>query len=393
MQITRGTSSNANLADLSVKANGEDVPLSPAFGADILNYTANVGSGVSEVTVTPAVSAPSAAFTVNGKTPAAGQTGVNITLNGAGQTTPIFVKVTAQDGTTVKIYTLNIARAASPIPTPTPTPTPAPQNNSDGSSHSTPAPSLPSSLTNSPTSTTVDLSGATFPAGVTGVSLAVTPEAANGDPSVPGNAGLPADPQGAAVYHLVISQTNLNLIGSPFVYNIKLLDQNGNPISSFNGTVTVKVAIPTGIHGTPHIFRYEDSTGTFTDLGATVENGFLVFQTIHFSYYVIAGAGDSVTLDTKSGQLPVGGSYQIGVKLTGTKAASVKIASTNNKVAAAERLKNGNVQVTAKGTGTAYIMIDVYDRKNHLLTHASVRVDVKTGIHPRGDSTRQIGVF
>ena len=42
---------------------------------------------------------------------------------------------------------------------------------------------------------------------------------------------------------------------------------------------------------------------------------------------------------------------------------------------------------------TAYIMFDVYDNKNRLLTHASVRIDVKTGIRPRGDSTRQIGVF
>ena len=49
--------------------------------------------------------------------------------------------------------------------------------------------------------------------------------------------------------------------------------------------------------------------------------------------------------------------------------------------------------VNGNGVGTAFIMIDVYDSKNLLLTHASVRVDVKTGIRPRGDSTRQIGAF
>ena len=111
------------------------------------------------------------------------------------------------------------------------------------------------------------------------------------------------------------------------------------------------------------------------------------------SYYVIASTGDSVTLDTKGYQMSVNGTYQIGVKLTGTKAASVKITSTNDKIATAARLKNGNVLVNGKGVGTAYIMIDVYDSKNHLLTHASVRIDVKTGIRPRGDSTRQIGIF
>jgi hypothetical protein len=56
-------------------------------------------------------------------------------------------------------------------------------------------------------------------------------------------------------------------------------------------------------------------------------------------------------------------------------------------------VKNGNILVTGKGLGTAYIMIDVYDSKNCLLPNASVKIDVKTGIHPRGDSTRQIGVF
>ncbi|HEX2985624.1 MAG TPA: cadherin-like beta sandwich domain-containing protein [Caproiciproducens sp.] len=397
LQITRGTSSNANLAGLSVKANGENVPLSPAFGADILNYTANVGSGVSELTVTPAVSEPSAAFAVNGKTPAVGQTSVNITLNEAGQTTPISVKVTAQDGTTMKIYTLNIVRAASSTPIPTPS------NSSGGSSHGTTTPSLPASLTDTPTNTTIDLSGAAFPAWVTGVSLSVLPEAAGNAPSAPGNAGIPSDPQGAAVYHLAITQTGLNLIGSPFVYNIKLLDQNGNPITSFTGSVTVKVAIPAGIHGTPHIFRYEESTGAFTDMKAAVENGFLVFATDHFSYYVIAGTGDSITLDTSSYSLSAGGQYQIGVRLTGGKAATVKVCSTNDKVAAVTELKNGNVQVIGarvgkpvkpgSSLGTAYIMFDVYDHKNHLLSHASVKIDVKTGIRPRGDSARQIGIF
>jgi hypothetical protein len=73
------------------------------------------------------------------------------------------------------------------------------------------------------------------------------------------------------------------------------------------------MAIPAGIHGTPHIFRYEDSAEAFIDLGATVENGFLVFKTTHFSYYVIA--------------------------------------VTNGKVTAAARLKNGNIPVKGKGRG------------------------------------------
>ena len=266
---------------------------------------------------------------------------------------------------------------------------------SPSESHSSGAavPFHPSGVTDAATNAQVDLSGATLPAGVTSVSLSVTPEAENGAPATPGTAGSAPDPQGAAAFQLVVSDAALNIIGTPVLYNLKLLDQSGNPVSSFTGSVTVRIPVPAGIHGTPHVFRYEESTGTLTDLGATVQDGFLVFSTTHFSYYFVAGVGDSVALDTRNYQMPVNGKYQIGLKLTGSKAASIKVTSTNEKVAAATRLKNGNVSVTGKGLGASYIMIDVYDNKNHLLTHASVKIDVKTGIRPRGDSTRQIGVF
>ena len=259
---------------------------------------------------------------------------------------------------------------------------------------------LPSGVTDAVSNAQADLSGATMPSGVTSVTLSVIPEAVtptagttNTIPTAPGVAGGTTDPQAAAILHLAVSDPGLDIIGTPVLYNIKLLDQNGNPITGFSGKVTVRIPLPAGMHGVPHVFRFEESTGTLTDMNAVVENGFLVFSTEHFSYYTVAGVGDSITLDTKGYQMPVSGKYQIGLKLTGSKAASVKVTSTNGKVASAVRLKSGNVQVTGKGTGTAYIMIDVYDSKNHLLTHASVRIDVKTGIRPRGDSTRQIGVF
>ncbi|MVB09356.1 hypothetical protein CAFE_00040 [Caprobacter fermentans] len=263
----------------------------------------------------------------------------------------------------------------------------APSSGSHSSSAS--VPSLPSSLTDVPTHITVYLSDVTFPSWVTGVSLSVTPETASGAPT--GTPGGAADPQGAAACSLALSDAALNVIGTPLLLNIRLLDRSGNPVS-FTGSATVRIPLPADLRGTPRVFRYE-SNGTLTDMNAAVENGFLVFQTTHFSDYVVAGTGDSITLDTKDYSMPVGGKYQIGVKLTGTKAAAVKFHSTNDKVATVAKLKNGNYQVTGNGLGTAYIMFDVYDNKNKLLTHASVRVDVKTGIRPRGDSTRQIGVF
>ena len=263
------------------------------------------------------------------------------------------------------------------------------------SSHSsgTSASLLPSTVSDTATGIQAEVSGASFPAWVANLSLSVTQEGEGGNPVLPGATKEAADPNGAVTYNLAVSDAALNMIGTPLLYNIKLLDQNGAPITGFSGKVTVKIPIPAGLHGTPHVYRYDESSGTFTDLGATVQNGYLVFTTDHFSYYVVAGSGDSITLDTTSYQMPVGSKYQIGVKLTGTKAVSVKVTSTNDEIAAVEKLKNGNVQVIGKSVGTAYTMFDVYDNKNRLLTHASVRVDVKTGIRPYGDSAKQIGVF
>lgn len=111
-------------------------------------------------------------------------------------------------------------------------------------------------------------------------------------------------------------------------------------------------------------------------------------------YKVITGKTyNSVEIDTTRYQMPVKGQYQIGLTLTGTKAAAVKVHSTSGKTAIVTEMKNGNYRVTAKNVGTAYIMFDVYDGKSKFLTHASVRIDVKTGIRPGGDSTRQIGVY
>ena len=242
---------------------------------------------------------------------------------------------------------------------------------------------LPSTLTDTEAGVEADISGATFPPSVDGVTLSATRSKI---------AGASADPQGTAAYWLAVSSSALNIIGSPMLYNLKLLDQSGNTISSFSGNVAVKLPVPAGIHGTLRVFRCEPD-GTFTDMDAKEENGYLVFSTTHFSYYILAGTGDSITLDTKSYEMPVSGKYQIGVKITGKKNILMKVHSTNGKTAAAVRLANGNVQVSGKNPGTAWIMFDVYDDRNRLLAHVSTRVDVRTGIRPRGDSTRQIAVY
>lgn len=242
---------------------------------------------------------------------------------------------------------------------------------------------LPATVTDKSSGMAADLSGAVMPLGVTSVTLS-TAQKSTSDP---------ADPQAVNVCRLAVSDTKLGVIGTPVLYDLKLLDQNGSVIFGFGGKVKVQIPVPAGLRGTPHIFRYEESTGIFTDMNAVIENGFLVFETDHFSYYAVAGTGDSITLDTTSYTMPVKGQYQIGLKLTGTKAASVKFYSTNNNVVTVVKLKNGNYKVAGVKTGTAYVMFDIYDNKNMWLTHASVKVTVQNGVKSNGNSARQIGLF
>jgi Cadherin-like beta sandwich domain/Bacterial Ig-like domain len=97
---------NNNLSSLTVSPG----PLTPAFSPAETNYTVDVGSAVTSVSVTPTRQDPAATITVNG-TPATSGQGRSITLNGAGSNTLINIVVTAPNGSQ-KPYTLTVERAA-----------------------------------------------------------------------------------------------------------------------------------------------------------------------------------------------------------------------------------------------------------------------------------------
>lgn len=90
---------NANLSGLALSSG----TLSPAFTTSTANYTAAVSSATTTLLVMPTVADPDATITVNSTSPA-----TPVALNIGANT--ISILVTAQDGTTTKLYSVVITR-------------------------------------------------------------------------------------------------------------------------------------------------------------------------------------------------------------------------------------------------------------------------------------------
>jgi hypothetical protein len=141
-------------------------------------------------------------------------------------------------------------------------------------------------LANSRSQVSPDLTGVTLPAGVTSVSLGVNEQGS-------GNSTY------SVVKKLIRQNKNLGNLSKLTVYDLKLLDQSGNPIKNFAGNIKVKIPIPASMSGNLKVFYYNPVNGTLTDMNAARENGYLVFETGHFSYYAIAQLS-SVSSSTSS---------------------------------------------------------------------------------------------
>ncbi|MEY4387014.1 MAG: hypothetical protein RLY20_2297, partial [Verrucomicrobiota bacterium] len=96
--------------------------LAPTFAAGTTNYTASVANATASITVTPTVADATATVQaqVNGggfSSVTSGSPSGALALNVGANT--VDVKVTAQDTTTIKTYTVAVTRAAAPAgPTP-----------------------------------------------------------------------------------------------------------------------------------------------------------------------------------------------------------------------------------------------------------------------------------
>ena len=146
-----------------------------------------------------------------------------------------------------------------------------------------------------------------------------------------------------------------------------------------------------------YFYYYNKTTGQIEPQGQqyTVDaNGMVTVLISHCSNYVLLpNPARTITLDTRSYTLSPNASYITGVKLAGASGTKIIAYSSAKGVADVTVLSSGNVKATGLKPGLTYIMIDVYDNKNKLLTHASVHLTVRKGIKSSGSSTKQYGIF
>ena len=102
-------SSNADLSNL---VTSPVMNLTPLFASTNFSYTATVPYATTSMTVTPTKEDLGATIKVNGTTVASGSASGTITLTNISPLTNIITtEVTAEDGTTIKTYTLTVTRA------------------------------------------------------------------------------------------------------------------------------------------------------------------------------------------------------------------------------------------------------------------------------------------
>ena len=141
---------------------------------------------------------------------------------------------------------------------------------------------IPDIISDAAADISFDLTDAALPSGVTSVAASVLREPSSADES-------------EAVAGLLAQNSSLGSADSFVLYDLKLLDQNGSAITGFTGKITVKIPIPDGMSGDLHVYWYNPGNGTLTDMNARQENGYLVFETTHFSNYAIAGPSTNIS--------------------------------------------------------------------------------------------------
>ncbi len=136
-------------------------------------------------------------------------------------------------------------------------------------------------LTDTTSGTSVDIPKSALPAGVTEVTFASKPISKN-----------------STVHQAASSAAAAKGFSNVTVFDLKLLDQNSTAITQLNGKVAVTLKVEGDVNT---VLYYNDATNSVENLGGTVKNGFITFETNHFSYYMLAKTASTTAPTTPGG--------------------------------------------------------------------------------------------
>ena len=143
-----------------------------------------------------------------------------------------------------------------------------------------------------------NLSDTILPDGITSIAVDVTNLTSTGT----------NDQTHTVIRQMIGENPSLGNLDNLVVYDINMLDQDGAFVTDFTGKIKVSIPIPEGMSGNLHVLWYADSSGEIKDMNATEENGYMVFETTHFSIYAIAqlsATEESVSIPNNGDEFPI----------------------------------------------------------------------------------------
>ena len=153
--------------------------------------------------------------------------------------------------------------------------------------------------------------------------------------------------------------------------NIKLYDittiLNGVKVQP-SGKVKVRIPVPTGFDTDKvRVMYYNPEVFSITEIPATIVNGYVEFETDHFSYYAVVeehGKVKSVSVDDISLNYKDSATINPNINVDADVGYTVEYISSNTDIVTVD----GNGKVIATGTGDATVTVTVTDEYGNVVT-------------------------
>ena len=149
-----------------------------------------------------------------------------------------------------------------------------------------------------------------------------------------------------------------------------------------NGTVTVRIPLPDGFNPeTSYVMYINTATGTVEKMPATYEDGYMVFETTHFSYYAIIEEYNYTLSIQEPSRTEIRNKDGIVLhaNVEGTSPTGSYVVWTSNNDNFDEDADGNDLTVIAKDKGYTTFTATLYDADDNVLATDSIELYSKSG--------------